>query len=137
MSQEDDYKSFYEYLHKGVLLLDHPEFDDFHFEVDKENSIFKELATLIVEGDINDKDYFRNIEPKASEILKTRFTKDKLSCVFQILEKIEAKDPNNKELCATTFASKLYLQDERVEHFRLPLIMTRLVEDIYFTFANN
>lgn len=137
MVSKEDYDSFYEYLHKGVMLLDFEEFDKFHFEVDINDSNFKELATLIISQDLNNKNYFKNIEPKASNLLKSIFTPTIAKNVYSILEALEAQNSTNKELYTTIFASKLFLEDKSAEHYRLPLVITRLLEDVYMAFTES
>lgn len=135
MVDEKEYQMFIEYLHKGVMLLENKEFDDFHFDINKDDSKFRELASLLVSEGINDQTYFKNIEPKASEILKKLFTSQKVKDVCKILEAIEGKNSDDKEICTITAASRLFLEDAQAEHFHLPLAITRLVEDVYMTFT--
>ncbi len=135
MATEKEYEMFVEYLHRGVMLLDNPEFDSFHFDIDLNNIQCQELATVLAEEGVNDQNYFKKIEPKAGEILSEFFTPIRIKDVCTILETIENKNLSNKEMCAITAASRLFLLDSQAEHNHLPLAITRLIEDVYFAFS--
>lgn len=130
---DKDYELFLEYLHKGVLLLDKKEFDDYHFDIDTNSLKVKELATLVLKEGVNHDNYFNKIEPKASEILKEFFNEQKEKDLCNILSKIETDNPDDLELRTTTSASRLFLEDKQTEHHHLPLAVTRLIEDVYST----
>ena len=133
---EEDYQKFFEYLHKGALLLDFEDFDSFHFDINLENAQIRDLATLLIEEGVNDKNYFKKVEPMASEILKTLFIPQKEKDICGILQSIESKNSDDKELCATTSASRMFLEDEHAEHHRLPLAITRLIEDTFVSISD-
>ena len=132
---DENYKQFIEFLHRGSLLLELKEFDDFHFAINVKDKEIVELVTLLSNEGINEKNYFERIEPKAASILKISFTQDKEKEVYSILEVIEKGYTDNKEICATTYASKLFLENQETEHHRLPLAITRLLEDAYVAFS--
>lgn len=133
--QEKDYEIFLEYLHKGVLLLDRKEFDDYHFNIDINSLKIKELAKLVLDEGVNHNNYFNKIEPTASEILKDLFIDEKEKDLCNILNKIEIDNPEDIELRTTTSASRLFLEDKQTEHHHLPIAVTRLIEDVYSAFS--
>ena len=137
MATEKEYELFVEYLHRGVMLLDNESFDDFHFDINIDDVNHQQLAAMILEEGVNDQNYFKKIEPKASDILKIVFTPKVIKEVCAILENIENQNLQDKELCATTAASRLFLLDSQAEHHHLPLAVTRLIEDIYYAFAGD
>ena len=136
-SSQNDYESFLEYLQKGVMLLDLKELDDFHFEIDSDNSEFKELGNLLLLEGINEENYITTIGPKSVNILQKIFTTDKVKELSELLEGVDKKYGDDVEISRMILASKLFLGDENAKHFHLPLAITRLMEDIYETFSGN
>ena len=124
-----------EYLHKGTLLLEEKEFNDFHFDVDVNNLDFRELAEIILSHDEYDIQCLNKIEPKANELLRKTLTKDKINSLYLILDEVELRNCENKEICMTVFASKSILKNNESNSYKLPLILTRFIEDVYMAFA--
>lgn len=124
-----------EYLHKGISLLEEKEFNDFHFDVDVKDSRFCELAEMILSHDGYDVKCLNKIEPKANELLKKNLTKDKINLLCLILDEIEIRNCENKEICTAVFASKSILRNNETDSYKLPLIFTRFIEDVYMAFA--
>ena len=127
----------FEYLHKGIFLLEEKEFNDFHFEVDTSDKAFCELGEMLLESDEYDFKCLKRIEPRASEILKNNLTDDKITTLLLILDELEIRNSENKEICTMVFASRSFLRTNRIDSYKLPLIFTRFVEDVYMAFANS
>ena len=130
-------ENIHEYLHKGILLLEEKEFNDFHFDIDVNDSSFCEMADMLIECNEYDVTCMKNIEPKANKILKEQLTEEKIKSLHLILDEIELRNSTNTEICAAAFVSKLFLRNKDVDYYKLPLAFTRLVEDVYMTFTNN
>ncbi len=124
-----------EYLHKGIFLLEEKEFNDFHFEVDTSDKAFCELGEMLLECDEYDLKCLKKIEPRVNEILKDNLTKEKITSLCLILDEVEIRNCENKEICTTVFASKSFLKTNKEDSYKLPLIFTRFVEDVYMAFA--
>lgn len=137
VSSQSDYESFLEYLQKGVMLLDLKELDDFHFQVDPENTEFKELGGLLLVEGINEENYVATIGPKSVSILQKIFTTDKVNELSKLLNDVDKKYGDDVEVSRMILASKLFLSDENAKHFHLPLAITRLMEDVYEVFSGN
>ncbi len=136
-SPESDFENFLEYLQKGVMLLDLEEFDTFHFEIDVENPELAELGNLLLLEGINEENYINSLGPKSVNILQRIFTSDKVKELSDLLEGVDEKYNDDLEVSRMVLASKLFLGDENAKHYHLPLAITRLMEDVYESFAGN
>ena len=122
---------FQEYLSKGILLLNLKEFGAFHFDVDLKDPNYQELTSLLKEEDIEEtEDSFKKIESRANKILKRTFTQDKKRELLAILKEIEKQYSNDKETSFIAYTSKIFLEDKEAKHYRLPLAVVRLTEDV-------
>ena len=129
--EQEEYQKFLEYLQRGPFLLDLKEFDGFHFILNFEDKEISELGSMLAKEGVNDSNYASTIGPKAIEILKKVFTKDKEKELCGILDKVENGYASDAEVTKTVLASKLFLENEQAKHYYMPLAITRLLEDIF------
>lgn len=125
---------FIEYLKRGTLLLDQKDFDNYHFDVDINDTNCKELSDLLVNEGINPQNYELKIRPKAIKIMEYAFTEEKKKELHDLLTFLETEYGNNEEAKRIVLASKLFIEDKNANHCYLPVAVARLLEDIYAKF---
>lgn len=113
-------------LINGTLLLNLPEFDKFNFDIDLDNPCYTKISAIFKERLDKSKLYEKAI-PLARDILKEVFTAGKKKKMLAVLDEIQSKHHDNKDIYVIARVSRLFLETQ--DSSRLPLAIEKLIKD--------
>ena len=123
---------FYKYIGKSVYLIACPEFEDFSFDLDLNAKYIKPIVEFLNREVEPSDNFIKDFNALADVALTSLFTQEKKSELINIFNEIEKSDYATQEIINIIGAIRFFLEDEKANHIKLPLLGVILLGDVRY-----